>query len=280
VTQLSIVSEERKRAFESALAARYASEFDQLRVWPGHRQWWMDDMGCQHEARILVSLESLDCFVGFRGKTCVDLGCGSGASLIALQALGANAIGVDKELAGADLALARLRASVYGLEVRVLEGDVTDLPFSDASVDFALSTSVIEHVEDAAGHLRETHRVLRPGGRMVLATDNRMSIREPHTHLLMAHWLPRPAFVAFARRRLRVSPSTEIQVFPRSLRRYRRLARQSGFRVVAGRWDVFLARHGHETKSAKWIIAKFCRATGIPLELILPGTLLVLEKPC
>lgn len=48
------------------------------------------------------------------------------------------------------------------------------VPLADASVDVVLSTQVLEHVADPALYLRECHRVLRPGGRLLLSTHGLM----------------------------------------------------------------------------------------------------------
>lgn len=47
-------------------------------------------------------------------------------------------------------------------------GDSQRLPFRDASVDTALSTQVLEHLPEPSVMLREAHRVLRPGGKLLL----------------------------------------------------------------------------------------------------------------
>jgi SAM-dependent methyltransferase len=44
------------------------------------------------------------------------------------------------------------------------------LPMPDASVDVVLSSQVLEHVTDPAAYLAEAHRVLRPGGHVVVST--------------------------------------------------------------------------------------------------------------
>jgi SAM-dependent methyltransferase len=44
------------------------------------------------------------------------------------------------------------------------------LPMADGSVDAVLSTQVLEHVLDPAAYLAEAHRVLRPGGFLILST--------------------------------------------------------------------------------------------------------------
>lgn len=56
--------------------------------------------------------------------------------------------------------------------------DVADdgtLPVAGSTLDAVLSRQVLEHVEDPATYLREAHRVLRPGGRLLLATHGMMA---------------------------------------------------------------------------------------------------------
>jgi ubiquinone/menaquinone biosynthesis C-methylase UbiE len=61
------------------------------------------------------------------------------------------------------------RARQRGLEnVVPTQGDATDLPYPDASVDAVLLTAVLGEIPDRAAALREIARVLRPGGRLVV----------------------------------------------------------------------------------------------------------------
>ncbi|HKH65254.1 MAG TPA: methyltransferase domain-containing protein [Solirubrobacterales bacterium] len=48
------------------------------------------------------------------------------------------------------------------------QGDATDLPHEDASVDAVILTAVLGEIPDAAAALREIRRVLKPGGRLVV----------------------------------------------------------------------------------------------------------------
>ncbi len=48
------------------------------------------------------------------------------------------------------------------------QGDATDLPYEDASIDAAILTAVLGEIPDSPAALREIHRVLKPGGRLVV----------------------------------------------------------------------------------------------------------------
>lgn len=50
-------------------------------------------------------------------------------------------------------------------------GDITDMHFGDRLFDAVVCQSVIEHGVDIEQFLRESHRVLRPGGRLIVSTD-------------------------------------------------------------------------------------------------------------
>ncbi len=48
------------------------------------------------------------------------------------------------------------------------QGDATALPYEDASMDAVILTAVLGEIPDTAAALREVHRVLKPGGRLVV----------------------------------------------------------------------------------------------------------------
>jgi ubiquinone/menaquinone biosynthesis C-methylase UbiE len=61
------------------------------------------------------------------------------------------------------------RAGERGLSnVVATQGDATDLPFEDESIDAVVLTAVLGEIPDRAAALREIERVLRPGGRLVV----------------------------------------------------------------------------------------------------------------
>ena len=61
------------------------------------------------------------------------------------------------------------RAEERGLRNLVpTQGDATDLPYEDASIDAVVLTAVLGEIPDGAAALREIHRVLKPTGRLVV----------------------------------------------------------------------------------------------------------------
>jgi arsenite methyltransferase len=103
------------------------------------------------------------------GERVLDVGCGPGL----LVAEMAEAVGETGHVTGLDvsepmLAVARRRCEPLAGRVTLARGDAQALPVSDASLDVAVSTQVIEYVPDVAAALGELYRVLRPGGRVLL----------------------------------------------------------------------------------------------------------------
>ena len=102
------------------------------------------------------------------GDRILDVGCGPGFYVTELlEAVGpeGTVVGVDKS---ADmLVVAAQRAEGHG-NVTFHEADATSLPVPDASFDRAVCVQVLEYVSDVPAALREMHRALRPGGRMLV----------------------------------------------------------------------------------------------------------------
>lgn len=61
--------------------------------------------------------------------------------------------------------------------VQVADLNVDKLPFTDASFDLVTCTEVIEHLEHYRETIREMHRVLKPGGVLVVTTPNILNLK-------------------------------------------------------------------------------------------------------
>jgi SAM-dependent methyltransferase len=97
------------------------------------------------------------------GERLLEAGCGLGAEMIGLAEAGLRVVGLDYAVAAASR-LKRFRPVLH-----VAAGDVHALPFPDDTFGAYLSFGVLEHFVFGTGPaLREAHRVLRPGGVLVL----------------------------------------------------------------------------------------------------------------
>jgi len=102
------------------------------------------------------------------GERILDASCGTGHALKQMTCSGAK-------LAGIDLSpnmLERAQKNLAGLDVMLLNSDVEELPFSDASFDCVMTMEAFHHYPDQEQALRELFRVLRPEGRLLLVDIN------------------------------------------------------------------------------------------------------------
>jgi len=125
------------------------------------------------EGRRLIRLLSRE--VNLRGASVIDLGCGPGRHLPALEEAGSRPLGLDRSESLLREASRRLQET--GTKVsRLVRGDWRSLPFSSRAFDGAASlfTSFGYFSEDEdRGVLAESARVLRPGGFFLLDYLNR-----------------------------------------------------------------------------------------------------------
>ncbi len=109
----------------------------------------------------------------------LDAGCGRGLALIACakRLITGKAVGIDlwsaRDLSDNNPDATRANAAAEGVagRVEVETGDITRLPFADASFDAVISMTVIHNIPSRGARdqaLRELVRVLRPGGRIAI----------------------------------------------------------------------------------------------------------------
>ena len=99
-------------------------------------------------------------------RVVLDLGCGEGVTLEKMIRLYP-----DRYVFGLDILKENLEiAKDYGL--KNYGGDVYNLPLADLSINLIIFSEVIEHLENPRRAIREIHRVLSPGGRVVAVFPN------------------------------------------------------------------------------------------------------------
>jgi SAM-dependent methyltransferase len=109
------------------------------------------------------------------GKQVLEIGTGEGAEAEQLIRRGAKYSGVD--LTPESIDRVRTRLAIRDLSYdRVENASVLDLPFEDNSFDMVFSHGVLHHVPDIQRAQEEIHRVLRPGGELVVMMYARWSL--------------------------------------------------------------------------------------------------------
>ena len=95
-----------------------------------------------------------------------DLGCGSGRLAATIAPYARSVVAVDSSPEMLEVARARLA----GFDnVQIVQGRIEELPLESASLDLALVVHLLHHVAEPSAALAEVARVLRPGGRLVVA---------------------------------------------------------------------------------------------------------------
>lgn len=109
---------------------------------------------------------------GAAAVSVLDLGGGTGGFAVPLASLGHEVTVVD-ESADALATLGR-RAAEYGVTVRAVQGDASDLGASvSTAVDLVLCHNVLEYVDDPAETLAAVHTALRHAGAVSVLAPNR-----------------------------------------------------------------------------------------------------------
>src|SRR5918997_2700061 len=175
----------------------------------------------------------------------LDGGCGRGSYVVALRESGGfAAYGVEHQ------AEKLVDQHLDAAEGAVLRGDLEELGIRAGQFDAVVLNEVLEHVPSDRRALEEVHRVLRPGGTLVVMSPNRLYPFESHgVHLrrggrAVAVSVP---FIPY------IPLSVGRRIFRYWARNYwpielRRLITQTGFRIVHTGfiWQTFEGISGHQ----------------------------------
>lgn len=168
-----------------------------------------------------------------RGGRILDVGSGTGAFVAALRRAGWRADGLEPDSTARQVAI-----NDFG--ITLMESDqLFKLPSGE--FDAITLWHVLEHVHDLDGYMQAFHRLLKPGGRLLLALPNHTSFDASHFKQWWAAYdVPRHLY-HFA---------------PASIRK---LAARHGYecRSIRPMWyDAFyisLLSHQHKTGSSRWL---------------------------
>ena len=105
-----------------------------------------------------------------QGMTLLELGCGRGDFLKQFRKIGMKCCGIDRDIA----------AKEYSpeLDIRIADLAVEKFPFEDNSIDIIYHKSVIEHFYSPDHLMKQSFRVLKPGGKLIILTPDWVSQME------------------------------------------------------------------------------------------------------
>jgi SAM-dependent methyltransferase len=136
------------------------------------RREYLDDRGLSARidlySRVAEGVDARDIVFAaveeVRPRRILEVGCGRGEfAERMMRGLGAEVLALDLSARMVELTSAR------GVDARI--GDVRSLPFPDHVFDCAVAAWMLYHVPDLDRAVAELYRVLRPGGRLVAATN-------------------------------------------------------------------------------------------------------------
>jgi SAM-dependent methyltransferase len=125
----------------------------------------------QNERHLSACVDALN----VTGKQVLEIGLGEGSESERLIRQGAHWSGADLTAESVERVRARLTLRQLPYD-QLRQASALDLPFADDTFDMVFSHGVLHHVPDIRQAQREIHRVLRPGGELVIMMYARWSL--------------------------------------------------------------------------------------------------------
>jgi cyclopropane fatty-acyl-phospholipid synthase-like methyltransferase len=172
--------------------------------WIDYRSFWLNDQNraihfgyhdretrshsesLQHTNRVLANIAGIR-----RQDRVLDAGCGIGGSSIWIAAnLGCTVTGITPVQSQIDRARLAVRQCALDTLVTIERADYTATPYEDQSFDVVWALESVCHARSKSAFYREASRLLRPGGRLIIAeyVRNRRGFPEQDERLLK-EWL-------------------------------------------------------------------------------------------
>jgi SAM-dependent methyltransferase len=150
------------RSYWDATADRWIDPGEQC--WATEPSWGMWDIP-ESQIHLLPA--------DMTGMDAIELGCGTAYVSGWMARRGARVVGIDNS--AKQLATARRLAAAHGVALTLIHGNAEILPYPDSSFDFAISEYGAAIWCDPYRWIPEAHRVLRPGGELVLLGNSTLS---------------------------------------------------------------------------------------------------------
>ncbi len=220
--------------------------------------------------------------IGLEGKNVLDFGSGTGALAVAVALKGASVTATDPT--AVSLEACNWRARYFGLDesrVRTVHiGIEPGLPFADASFDMVTCNSVFEFIPSRRDqYVRELVRVLRPGGHLVLSTENGLFPIDYYTRRLF------PLFRRSLMRKINAPYGLTYFELKRWLRMTGRQVNDLSKSNAFNSMDHFIARRREAgggvvveaANLANTALKGACRALGLSSQIFFPYTTFMFE---
>lgn len=136
------------------------------------------------------------------GARVLEIGAGTGSSVVALAESGAEVDAID--IMDNHLTVARTRVAMHGLQARIVACNAVDFPFAWGDYDLILLSATLEHMtlSERLSFLETAWKHLKARGLLgIYETPNRLWFRDDHTSQLpFFHWLTDEMAIAYARK--------------------------------------------------------------------------------
>ncbi|MDR2660405.1 MAG: class I SAM-dependent methyltransferase [Spirochaetaceae bacterium] len=153
---------------------KYLRKIEDLGISGGMAKWYDKNSRTSRMAELAAYARDISSLIGKADKkpNILEVAPGPGYISIELSKLGNYAItGMDISADFVDIS--RANAKRENADVNFIQGNVSNMPFMDASFDFLFCSAAFKNFHDPAQALREMYRVLKPGGKGLIIDMNR-----------------------------------------------------------------------------------------------------------